>query len=467
MDPNIAQPTQPNMPGIQTPVVQPAQQVPPQASKSFLSNKLILIATVILIVLLIGGGWYFVGMKNIQPVSHQPVVENSPTPSIQNSMNQPESNEILIPYTPHFDKLEINNLSNFIDVRGVYPYKNNLIITGINQIVEYNPSKKTLIRVLDRTKLDSVYSTAIIGENLYIVSVPGLLNGKSWIDSWAAIYRLDLNTGKIIKKYFGDPTKDKRHINLYITSKDNFIWATSDDGVFRINTQDDSIKIYDKTQLTLAPSCITQILNKDGIVFGLVNCSDKLGKLTHDEASDSWSYSPLSSKDFASYINLRLSDYGLDMPTYSYVSNQVNGKYYLFADNGVYTLAKNKFPKFYKKIIFPLGLVADKNSSIIYITKDEKYALLIGPQTCGPDSQCSPVIGVIIDLTTGELSDLFKNNSVYNVLSIENKSNLANEISRTILEENGTTIVLTDAKNKKDVITINLLTKEVVLNTNY
>ncbi len=66
-------------PPIQTPPVEssPTQQIPPQSPKSFLSNKLILVAVILLIVLLAGGGAYFV--LNTKSKSQPVISKTTPT----------------------------------------------------------------------------------------------------------------------------------------------------------------------------------------------------------------------------------------------------------------------------------------------------------------------------------------------------------------------------------------------------
>lgn len=386
-------------------------------------------------------------------------VVNQPKKADINPTNSPVSDkQVLIPYIGNFNKLTITDLPNFQDVRGVYHYKNNLIVTGIDSIAEYNPSTNNLVRVLDHTKLEFVYSTALIGDNLYVATVPDFYHGKSWQDSWARIYRIDLNSGSITKQYFGNPSEGKRRINLYLTSKDNYLWASSNDGIYKINTADDSIKEYDEAKLTLPTHCITSIFNQN-VLFGFVNCSDKQGKLIYNESSDSWKY--VEDLKMGRYINLRLKDFNLDLPTYLYISNLVNGKYYIFSDKGIFTLLPNEFPKLLNKVVLTDSMI----NPIVYITKDEKNAIAIGPQSCGPDPNCNPLVGVILDLATGSQTDLIKETANYQSLSQDDKFKLADAISHAKVEENADKLNFINTSNKTSLAIIDLNSKKLILNT--
>ena len=451
MENKIVQTSEPHSPE------QPLPNVPMHKRNIF---PLVIIAILVVISLLLGIGGYILGDRKVARESVSPQT-NKALPSQQPAEPMINTDTVLKPYIVDFDNLNVTKLPNFVDVRGVYPYNGNEIVTGVDQIVEHNPAKGTLVRVLDRTKMDSVLSTAIIGDYLYVVSAPGLLSkGIMWPDLWARIYRIDLKTGKITKQYFGNPASDVHHINLSIASEGDYIWVSSNDGVFRINTKDDTMKTYGPLQLTMNPSCLSNLFNKDNVIFTLVNCDNKLGRLIYNKNNDSWSFEALDSKGFSGLINLRLEDLGINLPSYSHVSNVVNGKRYLFSDKGIYTLVKNQFPKLYKNVVISSSLasspVEGPGVSGPFVTRDEKYALFVGPQICGalPIDQCSPVIVGVLDLKTGAMEDLLKDNTIYDAMSTDNKIKLTEELSSVIAEEKGNSVIFKNEKTKKTILTV-------------
>lgn len=372
---------------------------------------------------------------------------------------------VLIPYIPNFNNLTLADLPNFDDVRGVYNYKDNLIVTGIDKIVEYNPAKKEIVRVQDTSKIDSVYNTAKIDNYLYVVNPQGLLkNGKSWLDIWSRILKIDLDTGKIVKTYFGDPVKDKKYTNLYIASKDKYLWASSRDGVMKINTSTDLITNYSVEQLQIPNySCSSYILlNLQGTITISLNCLNEQGILTYNEAQDSWTHKTMSSEEQAKLINKRLKDFNLDLPTYFAISNQINGKYYLAATDGIYTLKKDSMP-----IIFLPTKVnpnyLDGNSKF-YVDTKESYLFLIGlPGGIGSDH---PTIGTelgadLVNLRTGEDIDLIETSGLYDKPVTAEIIKLVNGIIKeSKIVESGSKLLIEDQQGNL-LLQINLETNKI------
>lgn len=214
------------------------------------------------------------------------LIYNSRTETAENvAGNTPLiTNKVLVGGVTNFDNLTIEDLPSFRDVRGVYSYKNNLIITGIDRIVEYNPNTREFIRQNDTTKLIAVFSTALIGKHLYVSSA-GL--GKQAQPHPGRIYKIDLDTGDIIGNYFDDNPK----VNLWLASEGTDLWASYEGGVAKIDTKSDQVaRIYDYRELQLNyPSCPFGITADNDTIKVLSNCIE-IGVTTYHESNDNWSY---------------------------------------------------------------------------------------------------------------------------------------------------------------------------------
>lgn len=405
--------------------------------------------------------------KKIQPSQSQSTVRSVPSLTPNQSL-QNDENLALVAYIPNFNSLQMSNFPNFTDVRGVYPYEKNIILTGRNAIAEYDPAKDQVVRTLNTRIIKSVFSTAIIGNNLYVVSVPELVTTGQWTDSTPVIYKLDLVTGKVTTAYFGkqdlDPTtKLPKLTNLYITSKGKYLYASSYEGVMRIDTETKTIYTYPEAKVGFPGTCVTHIATKNDQVVGLINCQSRLGIIELDEQTDTWKYRDAPSEEFSSYINKRLTDVHYPLPTYTYKTLLTNNKYYIFADKGVYLLEENKMPVFYKPIIVDQLFDIEKNRSKMYLTKDERYIALFGPVICGPGPAC-PVVDIIgVDLQTNKVVGLLQKNTDYQKMTDTEKQNLAEKIAVASVTEENDVVTLLPSQSNTPFAKIDLNTMTVTL----
>lgn len=307
--------------------------------------------------------------------------------------------QFLVSEIPNFEALERVNIPNFSDVRHALPYRNNLIVMGINRVVEYDPETKNIVRINNQT-LSSIVSAAIISDNLYLAAdAPN--NKELPFPGKTQIYIVDLKSGKITGTLLD---KDKKsYANLDIVAKDGVLWASSWDGFFKIDPSSGKVSLVNA--LAYGGTSYNLFMEKDTIVL-----FEGDTKYHYDETSQKLVKDETYKEGIAPLINKDAKDFGLDIPNYFAMSELINSKYYLFSPSKISTLKKGEMPKFYMDT-----RLADNDYYDVFkakVSADESHALIIlpigGPMQAGVGLKYA-MFANLINLKTGEVTDLLNN----------------------------------------------------------
>lgn len=166
--------------------------------------------------------------------------------------------------------------------------------------------------------------------------------------------------------------------------------------------------------------------------------------------------------NYYDYKRGRVMDYSWDTNFIS-IAGKRGEKYYIVANNGIYTLSKNSFPKLLISAKIHGGIPELSKS---YVDKDERYAFIIGP-IGGYYGNLNPTVSSelsaeLVDLKTGDAYDLIETNGYSNAKITDEISEIINKISESTIEEIENGILLIDAEAKKELIMVDFLTKKLV-----
>lgn len=142
---------------------------------------------------------------------------------------------------PDFDNLTMRSFRDTHDRRNMFPYKNHIIVVGLDFVYEIDPSNSTLVRRLRPDALPCANWGTVIGSNLYILCYSGKYG----------VFQIDLETGNLVKSYTnytylqdGRDTTDFKFGNASIVSMGNMLWLGGPEGVISINTKNDQVRFY-------------------------------------------------------------------------------------------------------------------------------------------------------------------------------------------------------------------------------
>lgn len=366
-------------------------------------RKVILFFGIVLVLISVIVGSFLFGKSQNQTSSIQSQSQQITT----NSIAPADTSLALISYVPHFNKLTVEDLPRFADVRNVVDYKGHEIIVGNNALVEYDQTKGQFIRQNNPDVIPCIYSSAVIGNNAYI--------GCNTPDNeTSTLYKVDLQTGKIIKQYDFFKKSGLHLVNIVLLAEGNTLWISSWDGVIKMDALSEQTKFYSPTQIFSKSCKPTHIWMEEGrikVAANDINCEDN-GKYTiavYNSQIDSWQKEQISFEKYASLINRTLSDFSLAIPQFSAISQLVSEKYYLFSDEGVYTLQQGQFPK----LLFSLPKNPQIASSYTaYVDENETQAIILGG-VLGMMPQNPTIADLIfvniINLQTKEVTNLVGN----------------------------------------------------------
>lgn len=345
---------------------------------------------------------------------------------LNNKKSQSTSNnQALVSYIPNFDNLTLNDLPNLSDFRDMHDYNGHLIVIGYNRIIEYDKENNKFLRVNDPTVLGCINDSTKIGDYLYVSCnshYPNdMYNPETKTIIASGVYKIDLKTGKIVKQYFGKEIAIDPNIlanngfafktigarsNLSLGSKGIILYMESWDGVEKMDTQTNKITIFSK------PNEIKPGNELSGTGLGIpIGIS-----------------SPIKTPEFKSISPLR------------------DGKYYILASDGLYTLAEGQFPL---KIIDSKIEATDINKSTF--SQDGQYLVFLGPTVERNQGQIlSYGVNVhLIDINKQDLIDLsreIKRGSNAKTQSLSDE--ISDKIKDGYFEELDGVIYLKDVENK-------------------
>lgn len=376
--------------------------------------------------------------------------QDSPkTQETNNTSNSLLGQRAFVGYVPNFDNLQLKDLPSLKDIRLLYPYKNLIIVVGANRIVYYDPQAQTIIKQ-NTEILSCVVSAAVIDNYLY-VGCNGTMKGTQPNVSWtpSTLYKLNLDSEKIEKIYFGDSQKDHTLINLRLVADNKTLWGSSNDEVFKLDTNDGSFTFYSLQHLGFPSDCVSQGIYSDKGVIKVSTWDNKppcVGGSIYNNQKDSWQY--LSAEKASAPF---LHDYQIisaltlenesKFPSFVAISNLVSYKYYLFGKGNIDTLNNQQFPKKFMKLSGYLSDVVAKNA---LVNSKEEYAILVGWPVLY-EGIGFPFSIYLIDMKTGITEDLLKNEKNVNLfykLSSDRQFKVRQNLSsdKLIFNESGTII---------------------------
>lgn len=349
---------------------------------------------VILIIVLIFAGCIYVLLPEKTSVPLNSEFNKTTQKTFQK--NDLVGRQLLVSEIPNFEALEGDNLPNFNDIRSVMPYGENLIVMGVNRVVEYDPKTESILRINSKI-LSSIVSAAIIGDNLYLAAnAPN--NDELPFPGKTQIYIVDLKSG-IITGTFLDKD-NKSYANLDVVAKDGFLWISSWDGIYKLDPLGGKMTLINI--LEYGGNGYHLFLENDKIVLYQSDSRHFL-----DEANLNLVKDKSYNQSIASKINKNAKDFGLDIPNYFAASDLINDKYYLFAPTKISTLKKGQMPELFMNI--KLRDEYFYSVSRAKVSEDENYALIILP-IGGPWQAHASLKHILyanlINLKTGEVTDL-------------------------------------------------------------
>lgn len=378
----------------------PSENVQPVSAEKNKAGKILLIIGGIALLFLSLIGAYYLGKSQLTPN----YVPSRNTEKITTTAK--DESLALISYVPHFDNLKVDDLPNLTDVRSIVDYRGNKIVIAYNRFVEYDIASKKIVRQNNPDVLSCIYSGTVVGNNLYV-------GCNSENDNPSTLYKVDLDSGKIVKKYELFKDSGFKLVNLWLLAEGNTLWISSWDGVIKMDTLSQQTKFYSPTQIfsKLCKPILVWIENGQVKVGANDdNCLDNnnyhIG--VYNGQTDSWQNQQITFDKYASLINHNQSDFSINIPRFYAVSQKLNEKYYLFSDEGIYTLQQRQFPA----LLFSIN----KNSQIAssysaYVDKNEMYAIVVGGAGMLPQNPtiADLVFVNLINLQTKEVTNLISN----------------------------------------------------------
>ncbi|MBP9719628.1 MAG: hypothetical protein KBD46_04085, partial [Candidatus Levybacteria bacterium] len=234
--------TQVSNTGIQSTEI-PISELPPEMIKPRSKKKKFIIMGIVAAVIILFVVLVIIMMQLSKPAP-KPAPKVVPTPTKAVSTILPvdtsRNDTILVTGVPHFLDMKPSDLPNVYDVRGVFNYKQNLIIVSTSGIVEFDPRTNEIIRQNDSRLFNCMKYATVIGTTLYVscTQPPG-------------IYGINLENGKLEKAYTGGST-----LLSYATvsSVNDTLWVGGKNTVVKINTKDDAMQEYAPKDLGM-PDC--------------------------------------------------------------------------------------------------------------------------------------------------------------------------------------------------------------------
>jgi len=285
-----------------------------------------------------------------------------------------ESKLALISHLPNFDSLTVRDLPNMIDTRGVYEYNGRYIVASVDRLVEYDSKSEMIVRTNNPTVLPCIFSTAIIGDNLYVTCNKVVLDVNGNTTGKSTLVRLNLTSGSITNRYF--ETDAKPRINFWVTSLGTDLWGSSWDGVFKMDTTTQKVVEYSSQSIGY-PNCRPGriYIKNNAVRVQITNGSDCPGGVAeYDTNTNTWKQLP-DSNEAVQAVNEVPKVEGKTLPLYVAVSPRIDDLYYLFANDAVYTVSRMGFPIKFKKLNSTIDSVAEP---VVYISPDKQYSLIIG-----------------------------------------------------------------------------------------
>lgn len=337
----------------------------------------------------------------------------------------PPNNQALVSYIPNFNNLTLNDLPNLTDFRDIHDYNGNVIVIGLNRIIEYNKENNKFTRVNDPRILGCVYDSTKIGNSLFVSCNSHFPDNKFLPEATTIIasklFKIDLNTGKIVKQYFGKEllidssidtnsdsvfkTKGARS-NLMLGSKDDILYMASWDGVEKMDTETEKITLYS------GPGEIKPGNELSGTGLGLPEWFNK---------------SPI------------------ETPEFKFISPLRNDKYYILSSDGLYTLVDGQFP--IKTIASKIEAFDISKSTF---SEDGQYLVYVGPTLEQNQGQIlSYGVNVyLVDINKQILTDLSREiKRVSNPKTGSLSDQISDKINNGYFEENDGVISFKDVDN--------------------
>jgi hypothetical protein len=401
---------------------------------------------------------------------------------IKNIPVSDEAPPAFIDYVPNFDNLLPSDLPNFTDYRKIHPYNNHLLVAGYNRIVEYDPGSQQIVRMNNPKSLNCINWTALIDNNLYISCYKHQKLPYNSSLQYSILYKVDLSSNKIIKTYFDvipatpsnfnlqtdlEPESSfysGRKINLFLAVQGATLWMSSYDGVMRMDTSNDQIISYPKQEVITGLCNPGGIFNDEGTIIITSTCHDFLSSFNN--RNNTWTITPLNPEEYISKEKTFYPDKEnppIQFPIYNSISPLFKDRYYILANDGLYSLDRGKFPA---KIIDESILLGSTFKT--YYSEDKKYILFIGSIAKGPEETGITLIknlmrAYLVDLQNLSITDLMKPDE-FNKEATPIIEQRISQLGGSSYEEKNGLISFKDNSNDELIISVDLSKARLKIN---
>lgn len=309
----------------------------------------------------------------------------------------PANNQLmfLINEVNNFDNLQVSDLPNPTDYRGVFKYGDNYIITGYGKIVEYNPEQNLVLRQ-SNDSIGFVIKGVVIGDNLYVVTEKPKTTSRN-------VYQIDLKTGAVLKRIM----PDNEYVNVDAATYNDTLWISYWGGGVKYQPKTGLSTYYDNQQLGFEGNgCPISVTNNNGSLKML--CNQKVA--IYNETNDSWSNKIESNVDYHLWdYDLTKMGVNFKLPKYQSLV-KADGYYLIIADSGIYKLIKGGFPTLYKQIS---SLVLPDSIERIELSPDNKKIFFIGVNHGMAASSINyDYVAGVVDLERGDFQSIFKDKNL-------------------------------------------------------
>ncbi len=157
--------------------------------------------------------------------------------------------------------------------------------------------------------------------------------------------------------------------------------------------------------------------------------------------------------------NGEVNDYKWER-TFLSIAGKRSNKYYILANDGIYTLENNSFPKLLIRVNIPLS--GDRS----FVDTKEEYALLIGPvfgMVVG-NTFADQMVATLVNIKTAEQVDLLKTSGLSSSTDTANLYKVLEKLPTAEIKEFTNGVVYLDKQNKKEIIRVDFPSKKITFN---
>ena len=434
-------------------------ETPSPKSKS--SRKMFLIVPLLLLVgiLIIFFALNFSGtVQTIQGRLNGFLYKANQVPTDSDKAENYAQTKFLFTSYPNFDELKIEDLPTFTDVRGVFDYKENMIVMGYKRLIELDTKTNKIVRT-SISKNPEFSIAAKIGNILYVAD-----NGDFFKNIQPSIHVLNLDDGAVVDVLKGGEHIPYDLINLDLDSHGQDLWIATRGEVLKFDTSINKLTgaytLRDLGYLEV-PTCdnaLNMINEVDTVKVVEFACKEFIS--TYDYTTDTWAIQQFRKRELnaSDYINKTGKDFGLDLESFVALSKKINDEYFALGTKGIYKITRDTLPElFYEKEI--KGLFLNGNS---YMGTSDGNSFII--TSLGFTNDFYPILDTspLDDALTIKKVDILTNTEV----NLIESATVAGKPLSEALSENITFLYGADITVTDDTLTLKSRTENIKLTVN-